>query len=120
MIYMKLAIGYTTVADQFRGRNKTEKLWAPMCNVNFSDISDFSDLNAAFEDEFTWLVNVFDFYQKYPNDNDVTCEGWAAHHASMGRGNEHPPGINTISPLNKGQGGNFEYSRTGHCMCPVC
>ena len=47
-------------------------------------------------------------------DNDVTCEGWAAHHASMGRGNEHPPGINTISPLIRDKVATL--NTQGHCM----
>ena len=32
---------YTTIKDLFQERTKNEKLWAPLCNVNFSDIIDF-------------------------------------------------------------------------------
>ena len=39
---------YTTVKDLFRDRTKNEILWAPLRNENFSDITDFQELDSAF------------------------------------------------------------------------
>ena len=44
---------YTTVKQLFRDKTKNEKLWAPLCNVNFSDITDFQELDSAFRYEIT-------------------------------------------------------------------
>ena len=105
---------YTTVIDQFRDRTKKEKLWAPMCNVNFCDITDFHELDLAISDEITWLTTVYDSLCSDGSENDKTCNGWAAHHASMKRGHHYPPGINTISPLIRDKVATL--NTQGHCM----
>ena len=69
-----------------------------MCNVNFSDITDFQELDSAFRYEITWLEQVFDSLQNYSTNDEATCNGWAAHHVSKKRGSKYPPRINTISP----------------------
>ena len=73
---------YTTVKDLFRGRTKNVTLWAPLCNVNFSDITDFQELHLAFRYEITWLEQVFDSLQNYSTNDEKTCNEWAAQHAS--------------------------------------
>ena len=90
---------YTAVKDLFRDRTKNEKLWTPLCNLNFSDVTDFQELDSAFRYETTWLEQVFDSLQNYSTNDETTCNGWAAHHASKRRGSKYPPGINTISSL---------------------
>ena len=90
---------YTTVKYLFQDRTKNEKLWAPLCNVNFSDIIDFQELDSAFRYEITWLEQVFNSLQNYSTNDETTCNGWAAHHASKKQGSKYPPGINTIFPL---------------------
>ena len=44
---------YITVKDLFRDKSKSEKLWSPLRNVNFSDITDFQELDSAFRYEIT-------------------------------------------------------------------
>ena len=44
---------YITVKDLFRGKSKNEKLWSPLRNVNFSDITDFQELDSAFRYQIT-------------------------------------------------------------------
>ena len=90
---------YTAVKDLFRHRPKSEKLWAPLCNVNFSDITDFQELHSRFSYEITWLEQGFDSLQNYSTNDETTCNGWAAHHASENWGIKYPPRINTITPL---------------------
>ena len=90
---------YITVKDLFRDRTKNEKLWAPLCNVKFPDITDFQELDSAFRYEITWLEQVFDSLQNFSTNDETTCNGWAAHHASKKRGCKYPPAINTISLL---------------------
>ena len=53
-----------------------------MCNVRFSDITDFQELDSAFRYEITWLKQVFDSLQNYSTNDETTCNGWPAHHAS--------------------------------------
>ena len=72
----------TTAKDLFWDRTKNEKLWAPLCNVSFSDITDFQELDSAFKYEITWLKQVFDSLQNYSTNDETTCNGWPAHHAS--------------------------------------
>ena len=105
---------YTTVKDQFRRKNKTEKLWAPMCNLVFEDISDFQILDSALEDEIVWLNHVYSTIQNQSNDVETIPNGWAAHHASMKRGHSYPPGINTISPVIRDKVATL--ITQGHCM----
>ena len=66
---------YATVKDLFRHRPKSEKLWAPLCNVNFSDITDFQELNSRFRYKITWLEQVFDSLQNYSTIDETTCNG---------------------------------------------
>ena len=105
---------YTTVKHLFRDRIKNEKLWAPLCNVNFSDITDFQELDSAFRYEITWLEQVFDSLQNYSTNDETTCNGWAAHRASKKQGSKYPPGINTIFPLIRDQVATL--NTQGHCM----
>ena len=77
-----------------------------MCNVNFSDITDFQELDSAFRYEITWLEQVFNSLQNYSTNDETTCNGWAAHHASKKQGSKYPPGINTR------QGCNIEYKES--------
>ena len=67
-----------------------------MCNVRFSDITDFQELDSAFRYEITWLEQVFDSLQNYSTNDETTCNGWAAHQASKKLGSKYPPGINTM------------------------
>ena len=74
---------YETVKDHFRDRTKIEKLWATLCNVNFSDITYFQELDSAFRYEITWLEQVFDSLQNYSTSDEATCNG----------GSKYPPEI---------------------------
>ena len=80
---------YTTVKDLFQDRTKNEKLWGPLCNVHFSDITDFQVPDSAFLYEITWLQQVFDSLQNYSTNDKTTCNGWAAHHASKKRSSKY-------------------------------
>ena len=66
---------HTTVKDFFRDRTKNEKLWAPLGNVNFSDITYFQEIDSAFRYEITWLEQVFDSLQNYSTIDETTCNG---------------------------------------------
>ena len=103
---LPLTSEYTTVKHLFQDRTKNEKLWAPLCNVNFSDITDFQELDSAFKYEITWLEQVFNSLQNCSTNDETTCNGCAAHHASKKQGSKYPPGINTR------QGCNIEYKES--------
>ena len=85
-----------------------------MYNVNFSDITDFQELDSAFRYAITWLEQVFDSLQNYSTNDKTTCNGWATHHASKRRGSKYPPGINTISRLIRDKVATL--NTQGHCM----
>ena len=85
-----------------------------MCNVNFSDITDFQELDSALRYEIIWLEQVFDSLQNYSTNDETTCNGWAAHHASKKRGSKYPPGTNTTPPLIRDKVPTL--NTQGHCM----
>ena len=105
---------YTSEKDLFRDSGKSEKLWAALCNVNFSGITDFQELDSAFKYEITWLKQIFDSLQNYSTNDEATCNGWAAHQSSKKRGSKYPPGINTISTLTRDKV--VTLNTQGHCM----
>ena len=79
---LPLTSEYRTVKHLFQDRTKNEKLWAPLCNVNFSDITDFQEQDSAFRYEITWLEQEFDSLQIYSTNDKTNCNGWVAHHVS--------------------------------------
>ena len=85
-----------------------------MCNVNFSDITDFQELDSALRYEIIWLEQVFDSLQNYSTNDETTCNGWAAHHASKKRGSKYPPGTNTTPLLIRDKVPTL--NAQGHCM----
>ena len=105
---------YTSEKDLFRDSGKSEKLWAALCNVNFSGITDFQELDSAFKYEITWLEQIFDSLENYSTNDEATCNGWAAHQSSKKRGSKYPPGINTISTLTRDKV--VTMNTQGHCM----
>ena len=105
---------YTTVKDLFQDRTKNQNLWVSLCNVNFSDITDFQELDSALRYEIIWLEQVFDSIQNYSTNDETTCNGWAAHHASKKWGSKYPPRTNTTPSLIRDKVPTL--NTQGHCM----
>jgi len=62
---LPLPADYIDIKNLFLDRKKDEQLWAPICSINFCDITDFEDFNNAINEEITWLDAVSILLQNY-------------------------------------------------------
>ena len=85
-------------------------LCAPLCTINFEDITAFTDTNVAIYDEIAWL----DLVQHSIENISELAPAWAQHHAAQKRSAVQPPGINTISPLLRDKVNTLKMQ--AHCM----